>query len=169
MAERLDKFWVGVAATLFFVSLVGAVTFFSLRPDHRAPLVIAQPAPVATAGEIYISGAVANPGLYPLRPGDTMERLLADAGGLAIGADRGRLSLVVPATDQTSQHQRIDLNRADAWLLEALPGIGPVTAAAIVDYRNRNGDFRMIQDLLLVPGIGDATLQRIKDYVTVGE
>ena len=169
MAEKLDRFWVGVAATLFFVSLVGAVTFFSLRPDHRAPLVIEQSAPVATAGEIYISGAVANPGLYPLRPGDTMERLLADAGGLAVGADRGHLSLVVPASDQTSQHQRIDLNRAEPWLLEALPEIGPATAAAIVNYRNRNGYFHMIQDLLLVPGIGDATLQRIKDYVTVGE
>ena len=169
MAERLDRFWVGVAATLFFVSLVGAVTFFSLRPDHGAPLAIAQPAPIATAGEIYINGAVANPGLYPLRPGDTMERIFADAGGLAVGADRERLSLVVPANDQTSQHQRIDLNRADAWLLEALPEIGPATAAAIVNYRDRNGDFRMILDLLLVPGIGDATLQRIKEYVTVGE
>ena len=98
-----------------------------------------------------------------------MERILADAGGLAVGADRGRLSLVVPASDQTSQHQRIDLNRAEPWLLEALPEIGPATAAAIVNYRNRNGYFHMIQDLLLVPGIGDATLQRIKEYVTVGE
>lgn len=169
MAERLDRFWVGVAATLFFVSLVGAVTFFSLRPDHRAPLVIAQPTSALTAGEIYISGAVANPGLYPLKQGDSVEGLVEAAGGMAAGADRGRLSLAVPTSGQTSQPQRIDLNRADAWLLEALPGIGPVTAAAIVDYRNRNGDFRMIQDLLRVPGIGDATLQRIKDYVTVGE
>jgi competence protein ComEA len=64
--------------------------------------------------------------------------------------------------------QRIDLNRADVWLLTALPGIGAVTAQRIVDYRQANGPYRSLSDLLKVEGIGQATLDKIAGYVTVG-
>jgi competence protein ComEA len=169
MSERLDRFWVGVAVSLLFFSIAGAIVFLSLRPSHQTPLLISPPVPVVTAGDIYVGGAVVNPGLYPLKPGDTVTGLLADAGGPSAGADQRRLSLVLPATNQTSQYQKVDLNRAEPWLLEALPGVGPATAAAIVGYRDQHGPFRMVKDLLDVPGIGDATLQHFRDYVTVGE
>ncbi|MBI2859712.1 MAG: helix-hairpin-helix domain-containing protein [Chloroflexi bacterium] len=97
-----------------------------------------------------------------------MEGLVSAAGGTSDQVDPERLSLIVRATDP-DRAQRVDLNRADAWLLETLPGIGPRTASAIIDYRNKNGPFRMVNDLLNVPGIGDATMVRLSEYVTVGE
>jgi competence protein ComEA len=61
----------------------------------------------------------------------------------------------------------IDLNRASAADLETLPGIGPATAAAIVDDRERNGPFSSVDDLERVPGIGPSKLGAIRDFVEV--
>jgi competence ComEA-like helix-hairpin-helix protein len=65
--------------------------------------------------------------------------------------------------------QKIDINRAEAWLLEALPGIGPVKAQAIIDYRQQNGGFSDISEILHVPGIGKTIYEKIKDLITVGD
>ena len=59
--------------------------------------------------------------------------------------------------------RRIDLNHADAAELTALPGVGAVTAQAIVDYREANGPFSQLEDLLLVPGVGTSTLNAIRE------
>jgi len=64
--------------------------------------------------------------------------------------------------------QKIDLNRAEAWLLEALPGIGPSKAQAIIDYRQQNGGFRHITEITKVDGIGPAIYEDIKGLITVG-
>jgi competence protein ComEA len=61
----------------------------------------------------------------------------------------------------------VDLNTATASELEELPGIGPTTAEAIVDHRERNGPFTSVDDLLDVRGIGDAKLEQLRDRVTV--
>ncbi len=63
---------------------------------------------------------------------------------------------------------RLDLNRADAAALDALPGIGPVLAHRIVDHRAANGPFERTQDLLAVPGIGPALYARLAPLVTAG-
>jgi competence protein ComEA len=63
----------------------------------------------------------------------------------------------------------LDLNSATASELEELPGIGPKLARAIVAYREEHDPFRSVDDLLRVPGIGPATLERIRDLVTVGD
>jgi competence protein ComEA len=63
----------------------------------------------------------------------------------------------------------IDINRASAKELEALPSIGPVTAQAIVDYRTANGPFRAVEEIVKVKGIGPATLEKIKPLITVGD
>lgn len=63
---------------------------------------------------------------------------------------------------------RLDVNRATAPELEALPGIGPALAGRIVDHRGRHGPFRTPEDLLGVSGIGPALLERIRDRVRVG-
>jgi competence protein ComEA len=65
--------------------------------------------------------------------------------------------------------QKVDINRAEAWLLQALPGIGEVRARAIVDYRQQNGSFRNINELLEVEGIGMDTYEKIKPLITVAE
>jgi len=59
--------------------------------------------------------------------------------------------------------------RAEPWLLEALPGIGETRVQDIVDYRNENGPFKRIEDLLQVKGIGEGTFEKTKDYITVSE
>ena len=59
--------------------------------------------------------------------------------------------------------RRIDLNHADAEELTALPGVGAVTARAIVDYREANGPFASLEDLLKVPGVGLSTLNAIRE------
>jgi competence ComEA-like helix-hairpin-helix protein len=63
----------------------------------------------------------------------------------------------------------ININTASLEELDTLPGIGPSKAAAIVDYREANGDFQTIDDIINVSGIGEATFENIKDLITVGE
>jgi comEA protein len=65
--------------------------------------------------------------------------------------------------------QKIDINRADAWLLEALPGIGPSKAQAIIVYREQNGGFGDIVEITEVAGIGLSIYDDIKELITVGD
>ena len=62
----------------------------------------------------------------------------------------------------------VDLNTADAAQLEALPGIGPATATAILSHREQHGPFRSVEDLIEVRGIGEAKLDALRDLVAVG-
>jgi competence ComEA-like helix-hairpin-helix protein len=62
----------------------------------------------------------------------------------------------------------IDLNTATAKELEQLPGVGPTTAKAIVDFRSKGGRFRRVTDLLVIRGISDAKLKKMRPYITVG-
>lgn len=68
---------------------------------------------------------------------------------------------------QKAPRKRIDLNAATASQLEELPGIGAVTAKAIVDFREKSGQFRRVEDLLAIRGISQAKLERLRPYVTV--
>jgi competence protein ComEA len=61
----------------------------------------------------------------------------------------------------------VDLNSADATALETLPGVGPATSAAVLEWRRQNGSFRSVDDLLEVPGIGEKTLESLRPLVTV--
>lgn len=63
--------------------------------------------------------------------------------------------------------QRVDINRAEPWLLAALPEIGPTLAQRIVDYREKNGPFHSTSELMKVAGIGRDTFDTIKEMVTV--
>lgn len=127
------------------------------------------PDEVAIEGYVHVGGAVANPGLYPLTGGDTVEDLLAAAGGTTTAADLDQLRLIVPEAGQFEAPQRININRAEAWLLEALPGIGPSRAAAIIDYRRENGPFRNTSDLTEVTGIGATLLEQLEPLITVAD
>lgn len=62
----------------------------------------------------------------------------------------------------------VDLNSADAKTLEGLNGVGPAKAAAIVEFRAKNGPFKSVEDLEKVPGIGEATVKKNRDNLTVG-
>ncbi len=137
--------------------------------------------PTSTPGvlSVYVSGAVATPGVYSLPEGSRVDAAIRAAGGLIPGAEPERINLAalledgeqidVPGIVSTNHVNagRVNINTATASELDALPGIGPTTAQMIVDYRLQHGPFQFIQDIQNVPGVGPSTYDGIKDYITV--
>lgn len=134
--------------------------------------------------KMYVSGAVASPGVYVLQPEDRIEDALRAAGGPLPDADLSALNLALRVHDQARIHVphrgetplatptsdgRVNVNTATVEELETLPGIGPVLAQAIVAYRESRGPFASVDELVLVSGIGPGTLDKLRDRVTVGQ
>jgi len=167
--SRVDRFYLFITVFLLIAAIAGGI-MLALQHSKSQPveIVLSQTKPPQQSGEVYIGGAVANPGIYPLKEDDTLQTLLSDAG-VETDADLSHIELYVPREGEDQSPQKIDINRAELWLLEALPGIGEVLAQRIVDYRSENGPFRRIEDLLKVSGIGEATFENIKDYITVSD
>ena len=124
--------------------------------------------PQELQGEIYVGGAVSSPGFYPLTAGDSIEALIQAAGGTTSSAELNRLKLYIPQVGE-EQPQKINLNRAEVWLLKALPGIGETRARAIIAYREQYGPFHNINELIKVEGIGVTTYDKIKYLITVAD
>jgi competence protein ComEA len=137
---------------------------------------------------VDVAGAVHRPGVYRFVEGDRIVDAIERAGGPLAKADLSLLNLAAPLTDGTqilvpkagvvapgastgtgsgTAGGLININSATAAELEALSGIGEVLAATIVEYRTQNGPFASVDDLLDVSGIGPATLEEIRDQVTV--
>lgn len=138
---------------------------------------------------VHVSGAVAHPGLYRLRPHARVVDAVAAAGGFADGADTDAVNLARDVTDGEQLHVAregestdqtpsgsgsgsgsdalVDLNTAGIDELDTLPRIGPALAERIVSWREQNGRFRSVDDLLAVPGIGDKMLASLRDLVRV--
>lgn len=157
--------------TLFLlIAVVAGGIMLAVQHSRTEPteIVLSETVPSEMCGDVCIGGAVANPGIYPLEASDTLETLLCDAG-IETDADLSHIQIYVPREGDKQSSQKIDVNRADPWLLEVLPGIGEVLAQRIVDYRSDHGSFRTIQDLLQVEGIGPATFDKIEDYITVSD
>ena len=93
---------------------------------------------------------------------------LAFSGPSSLGARLAVTSTRPGAPADPSGAAVVNLNTADVSMLDALPGIGPARARAIVSYRETNGPFRAVQELARVPGFGAAALARLKDRVSVG-
>jgi competence protein ComEA len=145
---------------------------------------------------VHVAGAVRRPGLYALSEGSRVADAIEAAGGATGKADLDAVNLAEPLADgakidvprrnssgeaptaaptvtssaPTSSASpapaTIDINTADAAALETIPGIGPVLAAAIVQHRDENGPFPSVDALLDVSGIGPATLESMRAYVT---
>jgi len=165
MGRFLNR-WSLAAAILVMIIIAGAVVI-GLESGRSQPVEISlDPAP-APEGEIYVGGEVNNPGIYPLKPGDSLEDVLRAAGGVTGDADPGSIEISVPEKGEVSALQKVNINTADSWLLAALPGIGETRAQAIIAYRQQNGLFRDINALLNVAGIGSVTLDNIRDLITV--
>lgn len=145
----------------------GSVVLIWLAARQPPPLEIVPPPETTVAGSIYVGGEVASPGHYPLQPDTAVTDLLNTAGGSSLPEGDYRLVLGAVATDNSTNPQLIDINRAEAWLLEALPGIGQTRAAAIVAYREEHGPFQSVSAITLVPGISRTVYEDILPYITI--
>jgi competence protein ComEA len=155
----------------------GATWLFTSRP--RGVPVTLLPTPTPGMLTIYVSGAVASPGVYSVPEGSRVDAAILAAGGFVSGAEQENINLAAFLEDGqqinvpgiiNSNHinaGRVNVNTATVLELDSLPGIGPTTAQAIVDYRLLHGPFQFVQDIQKVPGVGPATFERIQDYITV--
>jgi competence protein ComEA len=135
---------------------------------------------------VDVAGAVRRPGLYRLRSGSRIDDAIVAAGGPTAKAQLGAVNLAAPVADGeqvvvpgrgaggaaasppvagSSPSAPLDLNTATAEQLDALPGIGPVTAQKILDYRQAHGPFHSVAELEGVPGIGAGRLAQLKGLV----
>ena len=167
-AGKFDRFWTLVTILLVVIIIIGGIIAW-LRYSPGEPLEISILRSQDWQGNVYISGAVTNPGIYPFTAGDSIEELIQAAGGTIGNYDLDEIELYITEEEEEQEVQKIDINRAEVWLLEALPGIGETLARRIVDYRQQNGPFYSIRDLLKVDGIGDTRYEQIKHLITVGD
>jgi competence protein ComEA len=165
--------WHLVAVLLAVIVAGGAVFLYRMGPSpSSAGIVIVPPSPEIC---VYVEGEVVSPGVYVLDDGDRVVDAIEAAGGFTGDADRGAINLAAVLRDGDQVHvfstgsvpQKVNLNTAEAWVLEALPGIGEVLARRIIDYRTLNGGFQRVEELKNVDGIGDAAYEKLKDIVTV--
>jgi competence protein ComEA len=177
---------IGAAAILAVVLLGNRLLF-------RAEAPAAPPIPTAAArttavsqGELVVDvvGAVRRPGLYRLAHGARVADALARAGGATAKAQLDLVNLAAPIADGQqivvprrgsagvagsaapgSPSGPVHLSTATLEQLDALPGVGPVTAQKILDYRQQHGAFSSVDELDAVPGIGPARLEQLKGLV----
>ena len=162
------------------IGLLAAGIIWLAVSRPRGAVVTLLPTPTPGRLTVYISGAVATPGVYTFPEGSRVDDAIKAAGGLLPGAEQNNINLAMLLTDgqqlnipgivDTSHVNvgRVNINTATVAELDSLPGIGPTTAQAIVDYRLQHGNFQVIQDIQNVPGVGSATYNLIKDYISVG-
>lgn len=167
MSNKLNKYLTIIIGILFLSLLSGGILLIVKTVSNKPVEIQLQPSnPSVYNCEIYIDGAVANPGLYPVKNDDTIHDMIESAGLLADPVSvKIKLDIFTDTANESAQ--KISINRADTWLLEALPGIGHNRAQAIVDYREQNGPFKRIEGLLNISGIGTSTFEGIKDLITV--
>jgi competence protein ComEA len=167
-AIRSINGWI-IAVLLLVIIIVAGVVIITQKAGHGQALDITTLAERETAGRIYVGGEVNNPGYYPIFTDDKIDDIIAAAGGLKEGVSLDNVELAVCCENSQDIPQKIDINRAEAWLLQALPGVGEVKAQSIIDYRRQHGFFRDINELKNVPGFGDLSFESIKDYITVND
>lgn len=181
--------WAGWSVFSGRVTPVAAAT-----PSPQVTSVVPTEAPTPSATprvRVHVLGAVATPGVVSLDAGSRVEDALAAAGGLSESARPGDLNLAAILPDgaqilvgdadtpggelraegttgaEGSTQSTVNLNTATTSQLEELPGVGPVTAASIVAWREAHGPFTNVSQLDNVDGIGEATLARLEPHITV--
>jgi len=177
-----------------FFSLVGEQRRGE-KPEEKTPAAVV-PVEKTPVEEpvlvVHVAGAVRTPGVYKVKKGARVVDAVAAAGGPAEGAQVDALNLAatvqdgqkiyVPTAGQTGGNSggntvgaggkmggngKVNLNTASEAELERIPGIGPAMAQRILLYREKNGLFRRVEDLLKVSGIGEKKLEELRNWVTV--
>jgi competence protein ComEA len=181
-----------LAAAILALVLV-VVAWRHASAGSPAPLRVAPIAPARSSSPVAarllvvdVVGAVRRPGLVRLREGSRVADAIAHAGGLRRGAERAGVNFAAPVSDgqQVVVPQRgaavaagagagaasasagpVSLSSATAEQLDALPGVGPVTAEKIVTYRQQHGAFRSVDELDAISGIGPSRIADLRGLV----
>lgn len=184
MAALVERYRVWLAAALVATLALGSVLLYQRWREEAELVEVVLPAPTPDAAtiKVYVTGSVAQPGVYALRKGDRVEDAVRAAGGALPQADLARLNLAVLLRDEmqvhlpgqgevsaavTGERPRININTATVELLETLPGVGKVRAGSIVAHRAKNGPFRSIETLRDSKVVPLSTYEGIKDLISV--
>ncbi len=178
-------------ALLAVFALVCVVSVAVVARGHSEPVIETVPIVVAPPKVMVdVAGGVKEPGVYELPANSRVMDAITAAGGTRPGTDTSDINLArivkdgeqiyVEPAQVTNSNLRsapsrvvkkksgpININRATAGELDALPGIGPVLASRIIDYRKTNGPFLSVDDLQKVSGIGSAKFAQFKSKVRV--
>ena len=173
--------WIAAALVLAAAAIAGV--WYAGRSPAPPPLAVDPGSSSSRTITVHVAGAVLSPGVVRVAAGARVGEAIAAAGGARPDADLGRVNLAAPLADgqqlsvptvspdgqggAVAGDGRVRLNLAGAPELEALPGVGPVLAERIVAYREEHGPFAVVEDLLDVPGIGEAKLAALREAVLV--
>jgi len=176
-----------LAALLVVLVVAGRLAFDDSDRNQARPAVVAMRASTAPAKKllVHVVGGVRRPGLYRLDDGSRVDDAIRMAGGPKPKAALELINLAAPVADGQqvivpqkgkagavgsaevpgAPPQPVHLNSATLEELDTLPGVGPVTAQKILDYRNEQGAFSSVDELDAVPGIGPARLAELRKLV----
>jgi len=183
--RRFARINIALAVLIIIATGLGVVKWLAV-PSGENPPKSSVPWKTIT---VNISGAVKNPGSYKLFAADTLRELVMIAGGFDEGADTESVNLstplegypgniIIPYAIKPEPPQKppapgevkfpLNINEATVLELQALPGIGPVFAKRIVEYREKHGPFQKTSELMNVEGIGEKIYEDLFGLITVG-
>lgn len=143
---------------------------------------------------VDVKGEVASPGVYKVEMGERVVDVIEKAGGLTEAANTSVINFALRVSDEmvvyipakgeavevagdvhsvdasqggSPKSNKINLNKATQAELETLPGIGPAKSQLIIEYRDENGSFKTIEDIMTISGFGEKTFEKLKDLITV--
>lgn len=202
MDDFLER-WRVLIVLLLLAVIVAGVAYLAVRWPRSSPPISTASAPsrqgaaivIATRTteprqlKVYITGAVARPGVYTLQEGSRVEDAVKAAGGATTDADLSAINLAqrlrdegyinvprlsgapsaggTPAPAAPATSGKININAASLGELDTLPGIGSVYAQRIIDYRTKNGPFQATQDLVDKKILTQSVFDKIKDLIDV--
>jgi len=167
-------------AIVFFLcgAAFTAIAFWVTGPPAGKPIRLTPASPVSI--KVQVDGAVLSPGLYSLPSGSRVEDAVNLAGGMSKDARISAINLAKVIEDgdkitipsekgftDSKPSSLLDLNQATQSELDQLPGIGESRAQAILEYRESEGLFTSVDELLKVPGITESVFAEIQDLVTI--
>ena len=138
---------------------------------------------------VDVKGAIKSPGVYEMKLGDRVIDVIEQAGGLHENADSNNINFAMKLVDemvlyipivgeeltpeptvggvQNQGDGKVNLNKASEAELQTLTGVGPAKATAIIEYRDQNGGFKKVEEIMEISGIGEKTFEKFKDQITV--
>lgn len=195
--QKFSPFLLNLLGIVLLAGGILTVLFLSSRGKTEIEILETQEESEETEIVVDLQGAVQRPGIYKLEKESRVNDLLTLAGGLSEKADREWLSkninlaqklsdgikIYIPFAGEVGGPQsyqgevaglasenlseKININMASSKELERLTGIGPATASKIINFRQENGFFASIEEIMKVPGIGQKTFEKIKNQITV--